>query len=329
MERFRAYRTFEENKVVSSRFVEMSLDELSPGDVVIRTEYSTINYKDALSHNGTGRIMRRYPCVAGIDGAGTVVRSSDPRFREGDRVIAHAYDIGVGHDGGYAEYMRVPADWVVSMPAAMTSKEAMALGTAGFTAAQAILLLEHNGLVPGSGPVLVTGATGGVGSVAIEILAKSGYEVVALTGKESEHAYLSGLGASDILLRQSVDLTRIRPLDKATWAGGVDSLGGDMLAWMLSTMKIGAPVAAVGLALDFRLNTTVMPFILRGVHLLGTDSVNCPLPLRQRIWNRLGAEWKPEKVIGGVRTVPFADLPQAFDGYLKGTVRGRAVVAIA
>jgi alcohol dehydrogenase len=325
---FKAYRTYEENKAVVSRFVELTLGDLDPGEVVIRTEYSTINYKDALSHNGTGRIMRRYPCVAGIDGAGRVESSSDPRFKPGDAVIAHSYDIGVAHDGGYAQYMRVPADWVVPMPPGMSSRDAMALGTAGFTAAQAITLLEHNGLVPGNGPVLVDGATGGVGSVAIEILAKSGYEVVALTGKEGEREYLAGLGARDILLRQSLDLAKIRPLDKALWAGGVDSLGGDVLAWMLATMKIGAPVAAVGLAADFRLNTTVMPFILRGVHLLGADSVNCPMPLRQRIWNRLAGAWRPDRVIASARTVEFADLPSVFEGFLKGAIRGRYVVRI-
>ena len=329
MNTFKAYRTFEDNKVVSSRFVRMAESELDPGEVVIRTEYSTINYKDALSHNGTGRIIRRYPCIAGIDGAGVVESSTDPRFRSGDRVIAHAYDIGVAHDGGYAERMRVPADWVVSMPPGMTTRDAMALGTAGFTAAQAIRLMEHNGLAPGNGPVLVNGATGGVGSVAIEILAKTGYEVVALTGKEGERDYLTGLGARDILLRQSLDLARIRPLDKTLWAGGVDNLGGDVLAWMLSTMRIGATVAAVGLALDMRLNTTVAPFILRGVHLLGTDSANCPMPVRQQIWNRLAGDWRPDKVIAAVRTVEFDDLPEAFEGYLQGTIRGRSVVRIS
>ncbi len=328
MQKFKAYRTFEDNKVVSSRFVEMSLDELDAGDVVVRTKYSTINFKDALSHNGTGRIMRKYPTNAGIDMAGTVESSADARWKRGDKVIVHGYDMGVAHDGGYSEYVRVPADWIVRRPESMTAFDAMTLGTAGFTAAQAIMLLEHNGLKPGSGPVAVTGATGGVGSVAIEVLAKSGYEVVAITGKAEETDYLKGIGAKDVLLRQSIDLTRIRPLDKSTWAGAVDNLGGDILAWLLSTMKIGGAVASVGLAADTRLNTTVMPFILRGVHLLGADSVNCPLPHRQRIWNKLAVDWRPDRVHDQVRTIDFDELPTHFDPYLKGMVRGRTVVRI-
>jgi acrylyl-CoA reductase (NADPH) len=190
VQKFKAYRTFEDNKAVTSRFVDMTIDELDPGDVVVRTKYSTINYKDALSYNGAGRIMRKFPTNAGIDMAGTVESSSDPRWKRGDKVIVHAYDMGVAHDGGYAEYVRAPGDWIVRRPESMTAFDAMTLGTAGFTAALAIMLMEHNGLQPGNGPVAVTGATGGVGSVAIEILAKTGYHVVAITGKEEESDYL-------------------------------------------------------------------------------------------------------------------------------------------
>ncbi len=328
MHTFKAYRTFENDKVVSSRFVEMTADELDPGDVIVRTKYSTINYKDALSYNGAGRIMRKFPTVGGIDMAGTVETSADPRFKRGDKVIVHAYDFGVAHDGGYAEYVRVPGDWIVRRPEAMTAFDAMTLGTAGFTAAQAIMLMEHNGLKPDAGPVAVTGATGGVGSVAIEILAKSGYHVVAITGKETETEYLRGLGAKEVKLRQSIDLANIRPLDKATWAGAIDNLGGDILAWLLSTMQIGGTVAAVGLATSPKLNTTVMPFILRGVHLLGVDSANCPMHVRQAIWNKLAVEWRPDRVHDQVRTIDFEDLPTHFDAYLKGLVRGRTVVRI-
>ncbi len=329
MQKFKAYRTFEENKVVSSRFVEITLDELDPGDVVVRTKYSTINYKDALSYNGAGRIMRKYPCNAGIDMAGTVDSSTDPRWKRGDKVIVHAYDMGVAHDGGYSEYVRVPGDWIVRRPESMTAFDAMTLGTAGFTAAQAIMLMEHNGLKPENGPVAVTGATGGVGSVAIEILAKIGYHVVAITGKPEETHYLKTLGAKEILQRQAIDLTKIRPLDKSTWAGVVDNLGGEILAWLLSTMKIGGTVGAVGLAADMKLNTTVAPFILRGVALLGADSANCPLSLRQKVWNKLAVEWRPDQVHDQVRTIDFDDLPTHFDPYLKGMVRGRTVVRIA
>ena len=329
MQTFKAYRTYEDHGIVASRFVDMKVDELDPGDVLVRTKYSTINYKDALSYNGTGRIMRKFPTVGGIDMSGTVESSSDPRWHKGDKVIVHAYDMGVAHDGGYSEYVRVPGDWIVRRPAGMTAFDAMTLGTAGFTAAQAIFLMEHNGLKPGNGPVAVTGATGGVGSVAIEILAKLGYHVVAITGKPEEAEYLKGIGAKEVLLRQSIDLAKIRPLDKATWAGVVDNLGGDLLAWLISTSKIGGTVAAIGLAADAKLTTTVMPFILRGVQLIGVDSANAPMALRQRIWNKLAVEWRPDRVHDQVRTIDFDDLPTHFDAYLKGMVRGRTVVRIA
>ncbi|TMH01824.1 MAG: oxidoreductase [Betaproteobacteria bacterium] len=308
MQKFKAYRTFQEDNNVSSRFVEMSLDELDPGDVVVKTKYSTINYKDALSYNGAGKIMRKYPTVAGIDMAGTVDTSSDPRFKHGDKVIVHAYDLGVAHHGGYAEYVRVPPDWVVRRSPNMTAFEAMTLGTAGFTAAQAIELMQHNGLTPRSGPVIVDGATGGVGSVAIDILSKLGYHVVAMT--------------------QSIDFSKIRPLDRSMWAGAIDNLGGEVLSWMLSTMKQGGTVASVGLAADAKLMTTVMPFILRGVHLLGVNSAEVPMPLRQKLWDRLANEWRPSRVQSKVITIDFADLPTHFDAFLKGMDRGRTVVRV-
>jgi putative YhdH/YhfP family quinone oxidoreductase len=306
----------------------MKEEELDQGDVLIRTKYSTINYKDALSYKGAGRIMRKYPTVAGIDMAGTVERSNDSRWKRGDKVIVTGYDLGVAHDGGYAEMVRVPADWVVRRPESMTAFDAMTLGTAGFTAALAVHLMEHNGLKPESGRVAVTGATGGVGSVAIEILAKEGYNVVAITGKEKEAEYLKGIGASEVLLRQSLDFTRIKPLDKSTWAGAIDNLGGDMLAWLLSTVQIGGTVAAVGLAADMKLTTTVAPFILRGASLLGVDSVNCPMDVRQTLWNKLAVKWRPDRVHDQVRTIDFDEVPEHFDAYLNGMVRGRTVVRI-
>jgi len=325
---FKAYRTFQDDNRVASRFVDMSLDDLDPGEVVIRSKYSTINYKDALSYQGAGRIMRKYPTVAGIDVAGTVERSSDARWKKGDKVIVTGYDLGVSHDGGYAEYVRVPADWVVRRPESMTAFDAMTLGTAGFTAALAIHLMQHNGLQPGQGPVAVTGATGGVGSVAVEILSKLGYRVVAITGKQEGEPYLRAIGASEVLLRNSLDLASIKPLGKSTWAGAIDNLGGDILAWLLSTSMIAGRVAAVGLAADMKLNTSVAPFILRGVQLLGVDSANTPMDLRQTLWNRLAVQWRPDRVHDQVRTIDFDDLPTHFDAYLKGTVRGRTVVRI-
>ena len=326
---FKAYRTYEDQGIVASRFVDLKVDELDPGDVLVRTKYSTINYKDALSYNGTGRIMRKFPTVAGIDMSGTVEQSSDARWKKGDKVIVHAYDMGVAHDGGYSEFVRVPGDWVVRRPESMTAFDAMTLGTAGFTAALAIHLMQHNGLKPGSGPVAVTGATGGVGCVAVEILAKLGYQVVAITGKAKEEGdWLRSIGAKEVLARQSIDLTKIRPLGTATYAGAIDNLGGDILAWLLSMKKVGGTVAAVGLAADMKLHTTVAPFILRGVHLLGVDSANCPMALRQAIWNRLAVDWRPDRVHDQVRTIDFEELPTHFDAYLKGMVRGRTVVRV-
>jgi len=329
MQKFKAYRTFDDDGKIVSRFVDLSLEELDPGDVVIKTKYSTINYKDALSHNGAGKIMRKYPTVAGIDMSGTVETSADPRWKKGDKVIVHAYDMGVAHDGGYSEYVRVPGDWIVRRPAGMTAFDAMTLGTAGFTAALAIHLMQHNGLEPSKGPVAVTGATGGVGCIAIEVLAKLGYDVVAITGKAKEEGnWLRMIGAKEVLARQSIDLAKIRPLGPATYAGAIDNLGGDMLAWLLSMQKIGGTVAAVGLAADMKLITTVAPFILRGVHLLGADSANTPMALRQMLWDKLAVSWRPDRVHDQVRTIDFDDLPTHFDAYLKGMVRGRTVVRV-
>lgn len=327
MEPFTAYRTFQEDHRVASRFVTMHLDELDAGDVVIRTEYSSINYKDALSHNGTGKIMRRYPCNAGIDVAGEVVTSADPRFAAGDKVIVTSWDFGVAHDGGYSEYVRVPAQWVVPMPQGMSTFEAMVLGTAGFTAGLAVERMQHDGLSPDKGPVVVTGATGGVGSVAIEILARCGYHVVALTGKPEEADYLKRLGAAEILDRRTIDWGK-RPLEKATWAGAVDNIGGDALAWMTRTMKQGGAIASCGLAASIELNTTVMPFILRGVSLLGIDSGYWPMAPREKLWQRLAGEWKPDKVAAAVKTIPLAELDQVFRNLLEGRMTGRYVVQV-
>ncbi|NIO43677.1 MAG: acryloyl-CoA reductase, partial [Burkholderiales bacterium] len=239
MTTFKAYRIFEEDGKVASRFVDMKLDELDPGEVVVKVAYSSVNFKDALAATGAGKIIRRFPCVGGIDLSGTVEKSSDPRFKPGDKVIATSYDIGVSHDGGYAQYARIPADWTVPMPAGLDLYTSMVLGTAGFTAGLAVARMEHEGLKPHNGPVIVTGATGGVGSVAVDILAGSGYHVVALTGKEAESDYLKKLGAAEVMLRSSLDLSKIRPLAKETWAGAVDNLGGDVLSWIASTMKVG------------------------------------------------------------------------------------------
>ena len=329
MEKFKVYRLREADRKVVAAFEESAIDELDPGDVTVRVAYSSVNYKDALAATGKGRIIRRFPCIGGIDLSGTVVESRDTRFRKGDAVIATSYDIGVAHDGGFAEYARLPAAWIVPMPKGMTLFDAMALGTAGFTAGLAVARMLHEGLKPGKGPVVVSGATGGVGSVAIDILAGLGYEVVALTGKEGEVGYLKELGAKDVMLRAGLDLAKIKPLDKATWAGAVDNLGGEVLAWMASTMHIGAPIASVGLAASMNLNTTVAPFILRGVSLLGVDSVNCEMEVRQKVWERLATDMKPRHLAGATRTIPFEQLPTVFDDFIASRMKGRIVVDMA
>ena len=329
MATFKALRIFsDDGKTVINRIVDMQVDELDPGEVVVKTRYSSVNFKDALAATGKGRIIRRFPCVGGIDGCGTVVSSTDARFKAGDEVIATSYDIGVAHDGGYAGYMRLPADWVVPLPKGMSLFEAMALGTAGYTAGLAVERMEHDGLRPGNGPVLVTGATGGVGSIAVDILAGSGYEVVALTGKESEVDYLKGLGAREVMLRNGLDLSKIKPLDKATWAGAVDNLGGDALSWLASTMQVGGTLASVGLAASHALNTTVMPFILRGVSLLGVDSVNTPMHLRRKVWERLASDLKPRHLATMTRTVPLESLRPVFEALMAAQAKGRTVVKI-
>ncbi len=329
MTRFKAYRIFNEEGKVAARFVDLQTNELDSGDVLIKVAYSSVNFKDALAATGAGRIIRRFPCIGGIDLSGTVVESGDARFAKGDAVIATSYDIGVSHDGGYAEYARVPAAWVVPMPKGLDLFEAMALGTAGFTAGLAVERMEHEGLRPGNGPVVVSGATGGVGSIAVDILAATGYEVVALTGRESGSAFLKGLGAKEVLLRDSLDLSKIKPLDKATWAGAVDNLGGEVMAWMASTMQVGGTLASIGLAASHNFNSTVMPFILRGVSLLGIDSVNASMSVREKVWKRLASDLKPRHLRDIAITVNFSELPDVFDKILKVQARGRTVVRIA
>jgi putative YhdH/YhfP family quinone oxidoreductase len=325
---FKAYLIEQLDGKVTSGFVDMDESRLDPGEVTIRVAFSSVNYKDALAATGAGRIIRRFPCIGGIDLAGTVTASSDPRFAPGDQVIATSYDIGVAHHGGYAEMARVPADWVIKLPAGLSLKEAMALGTAGFTAGLAIMRMEENGLRPGNGPVVVSGATGGVGSLAIDMLAGLGYEVVALTGKESETDYLKSLGAKDVLLRQSLDLAKIKPLGKEMWAGAVDNLGGDVLAWMASTMKVQGTIASIGLAASMSLNTTVAPFILRGACLLGIDSGYIGEPYRHGVWQRLASDLKPRHLAAMTRTIGFAELPKVFDDFIQARAHGRIVVEI-
>jgi putative YhdH/YhfP family quinone oxidoreductase len=325
---FKAYLIRQEEGKLAAGFSAMTEDQLDAGEVTVAVAYSSVNYKDALAATGTGRIIRRFPCVGGIDLAGTVVKSDSPDFAPGDAVIATSYDIGVAHHGGFSELARVPAQWVLKLPAGLSLREAMVLGTAGFTAGLAVARMEHDGLRPSNGPVIVSGATGGVGSVAVEILAKAGYQVHALTSKADATGYLQQLGASEVVLRASLDLAKIKPLGGETWAGAVDNLGGDVLSWMASTMRTGGTLASIGLAASFELKTTVMPFILRGVSLLGIDSVNCLMPQRVAVWHRLATDWKPEKVIAQAREIDFDTLQSVFDEFLQARVKGRVIVRI-
>jgi len=328
VERFRAFRVFEEDGKVEGRVVSATLDELSAGDVVIRTSASSVNYKDALAGTGAGKIIRRFPLIGGIDVAGTVASSADSRFREGEPVLVTGYDLGVAHDGGYAGLVRVPADWVVPIPPGLSPHDAMAIGTAGFTAALSLVEMELNGLRPGQGPVIVTGATGGVGSIAVQLVAARGYQVTALTGKDNQHDFLRSLGANDVLSRNGLQMGT-RPLEKPLWAGAVDVVGGETLAWLTRTMMHNGSIASSGLTGGTDLRTTVMPFILRGVKLLGIDSVMCPPAKRQEVWRRLATDLKPAGLRAITTEIGLDDLPAAFATLLKGEARGRFVVRVS
>jgi NADPH2:quinone reductase len=327
MSSFRAFRITNNDGKISGSIVDATLDELTPGDVVIKAEYSSVNYKDALAATGTGKILRRFPLIGGIDVAGMVTSSTDRRFREGDRVLVTGYDLGVAHDGGYAGFARVPADWVVRIPDGLTPREAMTLGTAGFTAGLAIVRLERNGLAPGQGPVAITGATGGVGSIAIAALARLGYDVTAITGKDDAHQYVKGLGAREVVSRTTLAMGT-RPLETARWAGAIDVVGGDLLAWLTRTTNYGGGIASTGLTGGIELRTTVMPFILRGVSLIGIDSAMCPMPIRSEVWRRLATDMKPADLDSIAREITLDGLSAAFDTLIAGKARGRFVVSL-
>jgi NADPH2:quinone reductase len=325
---FRAFRIHEERGEIATRLEQLTLDDLAAGDVVVRVRYSGINYKDALAATGAGRILRRYPLVGGIDLAGEVVSSTDARYRTGDRVLVTGCGLSETHDGGYAEYARLKGDWVIPIPAGLDEFQAMALGTAGFTAALAIHRMEHNGQLPARGPIVVTGASGGVGSIAIDLLSSRGYEVVAVSGKREADEYLHKLGAKQVLRRQDLDLGS-RPLETVRWAGAIDNVGGAILSWLTRTVDYWGNIASIGLTGGAELNTTVMPFILRGVNLLGINSSATLRDLRLKVWERIASDLKPRHLdLFVTRTIPFDELAAAFDPYLKGAVTGRTVVRI-
>jgi acrylyl-CoA reductase (NADPH) len=325
---FKAFRIHEIDKQIVARFEQLTLDDLSSGEVVVRVMYSDINYKDALAATGAGKILRKYPLVGGIDLAGVVETSTDARYQPGDHVLVTGCGLSEVHDGGYAEYARLRGDWVIPMPPGLDAFKAMTLGTAGFTAALAIHRMEHNGQTPARGPIVVTGATGGVGSVAIDMLAGRGYEVIAVTGKVESTDYLKSLGAAQVLLRADIDYGK-RPLEAARFGGAIDNVGGETLTWLTRTVDNWGNIASIGLAGGAELKTTVMPFILRGVNILGINSSATLRDLRLVVWNRIATDLKPRHLAAiATRTIGFDDLPGAFAAYLQGTVTGRTVVKI-
>jgi acrylyl-CoA reductase (NADPH) len=327
-DKFRAFRIHSEDGKIAARFEDIGLDDLAAGEVVIRVSHSGINYKDALAATGAGRILRRYPLVGGIDLAGIVESSADPRYREGDEVLVTGCALSETHDGGYAERARVRGDWVIPLPEGMNAFDVMAIGTAGFTAALAIHRMEVNGQHPAGGPIVVTGATGGVGSIAIDMLKSRGYRVVALSGKAGAVQYLKEIGADEVLSRQGLDLGT-KPLESARFGGAIDNLGGEILTWLTRSTDFWGNIASIGLAAGPELKTTVMPFILRGVSLIGINSSATPREWRLKVWERIGTDLKPRHLKEIVtRTIDFADLPAAFPPYLEGAVTGRTVVRI-
>ncbi len=323
-----AYRIFDEDVALRGRFVTLAIDDLDAGDVVVKVAFSSVNFKDALATTPHGHIIRRFPCIGGIDLSGTVMRSTDRRFQEGDEVIATSYGLGVSHDGGYATHCRLPADWVVPKPAGLSLWESMALGTAGYTVALAVMRMEQAGLHPSGGPVIVTGASGGVGSLAVDMLSARGYSVTALTGKRERREFLTRLGASEVLFRDELDLANLKPLEKSRWAGAIDNLGGTVLSWLTSTMRPAGVLALIGQASAPTFQASVMPWILRGISALGISSTDTPMPQRAVVWEQLGVDLKPPHLHEVSVTVPFGELRPAFEALLGGGATGRTVVAV-
>jgi acrylyl-CoA reductase (NADPH) len=326
---FKALLLEEADGKVSSSIQTLDESRLPEGDVTIAVQYSTLNYKDGMILKGLGRLVRNYPHVPGVDFAGTVVESNNPAWKAGDEAILTGWRVGEMRWGGYAEKARVKGDWLVKLPAGLTAKRAMAIGTAGFTSMLCVMELEKNGISPASGDVLVTGAAGGVGSVAVAILAKLGYKVVASTGRVAEESdYLTKLGAGEIIDRTSIATPSGKPLDTERWAGCIDAVGGSTLATILPQMKYRGCVAACGLAGGTKLETTVIPFLLRGVRLIGVDSVMCPAETRREAWQRLARDLPSERLDAATRTVGLEELPALAGDILSGKVRGRVVVGI-
>ena len=313
---------------VHAEIRQLQASDLPAGDVLVDVAYSSLNYKDGLAVTNTGKIIRSFPMIPGIDFAGTVLESTNERFQSGDQVILTGWGVGEQHWGGYAQQARVKADWLVHTPAGLDARKAMIIGTAGFTAMLCVMALADAGITPESGKVLVTGAAGGVGSIAVQLLAQRGYHVVAVTGRPETHAFLRNLGAKEFLSREEM-CQPARPLEAQRWAGAVDVVGGDILARVIAEMHYGGAVAACGLANSFKLNTTVMPFILRNVSLRGVDSVSCPLPLRTRAWELLAAELPATAYTDIAQTIALEGIPQAAQAIVQGQIQGRVLVDLS
>jgi len=328
MDSFRALVARQDGDTITAAIETLEAADLQPGDVTIRIAYSSVNYKDALALTPRGGVVREYPLVPGIDLTGEVIESTSAEFPVGAKVLAHGYDIGTGRHGGYAEYVRLPADQVVAL-GSLTTREGAAIGTAGFTAAMSVQALVRHGITPSDGPIVVTGATGGVGSVSVDLLAAAGYEVVASTGKPEAAEHLKKLGASEVIGRLPADPdAKPRPLAKTRWAGAVDCVGGATLADVLSTLNYGGAVAASGLTGGAALNTTVMPFILRGVSLLGIDSVLMPIGPRRALWKQIAGVFRPPHLADITHEVDLADVVSVIDEVRAGRYSGRAVVRV-
>ncbi|GGH18200.1 putative quinone oxidoreductase YhfP [Paenibacillus segetis] len=326
---FRAFRVHKDDAGFRSGIEQLSISDLPEGEVTISVHYSSVNYKDGLASIPEGKIVNSYPFIPGIDLSGEVIESRDDRFQPGDFVLCTGYGLGVTHEGGYAEIARVPAEWLVSLPKGLTPFEAMAIGTAGFTAALSVERLQMNGLTPDHGPVIVTGATGGVGSMAVAILSKLGYKVTAATGKADETDKLKRLGATHVISREEVAQGSRGILGKEQWAAVVDPVGGATTGELLKSVKYGGSIALSGLTGGGKFDTSVYPFILRGVNLLGIDSVSYPAPLRLKLWQQLAHEWKPDQVLEeAVNVYPLEELPTALSTILEGKAVGRQVISL-
>ena len=325
---FECFRINHVNEKIVSGLESVSIEDINPGEVTLKTEYSSINYKDALAATGKGKILRTFPLIGGVDVAGEVVESDDPRFSPGDKVIAACSGLSETNDGGYSEYTRISSEAAIELPKEIDTRTAMAIGTAGFAAGLAIFKMKLNKQTPDMGPIVVTGATGGVGSIAIDMLSSSGFETTAITRKKTHDEYLRAIGTSNIICLEEMEIGE-RPLEKAQFGGGIDNVGGDLLSWVLRSTVPEGNVASIGLAADFKLPTNVMPFILRGVNLLGVNSTTLPNTIKQEVWDDIANNMSPQKIDQIVsKEVTLKELPDQFQAFLEGSVVGRVLVKV-